>query len=507
MERNWSPQQQEIFKWFEGKTYSKLNLVIRARAGTGKTTTVLEGANRAPECSIIMCAFNKSVATELQTRITNPNAEAKTLHSLGFSYVRRFWSNVRIVNGQERVNGHAKQIVETWAAENNGSAPDEMIKMVAKLATKGKEMAPMATDWSELMDLADEFDCVPDEEWEAYGWVVQRVCFFALKVMELACVKDGTIDFADMLFVPLRNRWVRGKYALVIVDEAQDMNASQIMLAQQSVTRCGRIAVVGDDRQAIYGFRGADSGSIDRLKKELGAVELGLTITYRCPKKVVELAQRLVPDYTAADSAPEGELLGYNEEQMMQAVRPGDFVLSRKNAPLAHICLGILKTGTRAMIQGREIGQGLIALVNKWKVTSMPQFLSRLAKWEEKETARAMAADRNVDAKVERIQDQADLLRVLAEGLSGVAELKARITSLFEDNGQPSVRCSSIHRAKGLEAETVYVLTDTFGMKSFSKTQPPAAVVAARAMEESNLRYVAYTRAKSRLVKVQGGAK
>jgi DNA helicase IV len=96
---------------------------------------------------------------------------------------------------------------------------------------------------------------------------------------------------------------------LVIIDEAQDMNASQLLLAMKSCKKGGRIAVVGDDRQAIYGFRGADSNSLDRLKGELVAHELGLTTTYRCPKVVVAGAARLVPDYTAAPAAPEGEML------------------------------------------------------------------------------------------------------------------------------------------------------------------------------------------------------
>ena len=495
MNRNWSEQQEAIFNWFSEPDQNRA-LVIRARAGTGKTTTVLEGANRAPEKSIIMCAFNKSVATELQQKISNPNAEAKTLHSLGFNIVRRYWSNVRVVNGSERVNSHAQKVAP--------NAPDEIVKQIAKLATKGKEMAPMAWRHEDLKDLAFEFDCVPDQEWEADGWDLKAVCEAAVKVMALAAEKDGMLDFADMLYVPIRNKWVRGRYDLVIVDEAQDMNASQIILAQKSVNAGGRICVVGDDRQAIYGFRGADSGSIDRLKSELKAVELGLTITYRCPKKVVALAAKYVPDYRAADAAPEGSLIGIQEPELVGLANPGDFVLSRKNAPLASICLAILKSGKRARIQGRDIGQGLIALVKRWKVNSMPVFLSRLANWEEKECKRTLAgsvSQERAEQKIEQIRDRADFIRAMAEGLSGVHELVARIETLFEDNGLPAVRCSSIHRAKGLEAEVVYVLQDSFNVRQWSGSQDPK-LMASRGLEEENLRYVAYTRAKATLVLV-----
>lgn len=208
-EKIWSEQQEGIFKWFEK---DKGALVIRARAGTGKTTTVLEGVNRAPEDSIVMCAFNKSVATELSEKIRNPYAEAKTLHGLGFACVRRFWDKVRVANGDERVMTHAQK-AGGW------QAPDQMLRMIAKLAQKGKEMAPLAKEPDELMELAYDFDCVPDEEWDKDGWDVERVAQCAFKVMELACQRDGSCDFSDMLYLPIRNRWVRGRYGLVVVDE------------------------------------------------------------------------------------------------------------------------------------------------------------------------------------------------------------------------------------------------------------------------------------------------
>jgi hypothetical protein len=89
--RVWSEAQETIFKWFEMDPesiwlYSSKHLCILARAGTGKSTTILEGVNRAPESSILLCAFNKRIADELNTR-TNPNAEAKTLHALGYQMV------------------------------------------------------------------------------------------------------------------------------------------------------------------------------------------------------------------------------------------------------------------------------------------------------------------------------------------------------------------------------------------------------------------------------------
>lgn len=512
MERVWSGQQSDIFSWFEQSNAGN-SLIIRARAGTGKSTTILEGVNKAPETSILMCAFNKNAAGELKARIKNPYGQARTLHSLGFGYVRKFWTNVQMANGNERVRAHAMKVA-------GSQAPDDMLSLIAKLATKGKEMAPLATGPDDLTDLAYEFDCVPDEEWEEYGWDVETICQRALQVMDLAAQRDGKLDFSDQLFVPIRNKWIRGSFDLVVVDEAQDMNTSQILLAQKSVKKGGRIAVVGDDRQAIYAFRGADSGSIDRLKTELSAVEMGLTITYRCPKAVVALAKQLVPDYEAAEAAPDGKVDYPSIDQMLVGIQPGDFLLSRRNAPIAGLCLKILKQGKRARFQGKDIGDGLISLVNRWKSRSMPEFLDRLRSWEERESHRAtISGSRNADARVDKIVDQAETIRELAQGLTGLPELKTRIKELFTDDGRPAVMCSSIHRAKGLESDNVYVLSSTLR----SRTDPPCTCHHwahpggkckcgcthyvpddKKLLEEQNLEYVAVTRSKQNLFMVQG---
>jgi DNA helicase-2/ATP-dependent DNA helicase PcrA len=482
--REWSAQQQAIFEWFAGPTLDK-NLVVRARAGTGKTTTILEGIDRAPEAKILLCAFNKRIAEELQSKLRNPAGEVKTLHSVGFQFVRRNWTNVRPDDARgERI---ARAVV-------GHQAPDPMVKLVVQLASKGKGMCPFPRP-GQLAEIAVAHGLEPDEEWEEEGWTLGRLEREAAACMARACEKDGTIDFDDMVFLPVRNRWVRGWWDMVVVDEAQDMNAAQLLLARGACKPGGRIAVVGDDRQAIYGFRGADSGSIDRLKGELLAAEMGLTITYRCPKRVVALAAKLVPDYMAAPSAPEGIVRAIPEDRVAVEATPGDFVLSRKNAPLVGVCLRLLREGKRANVQGKDIGRGLIALLKKLKAKSIPDFLARLSKWEEREETRLKASGKkSAEARIELIHDQADTLRALSEGLSGPKELETRIEGLFSDAGPDSraVVCSSVHRAKGLEADRVFILEDTL-IRPVDGKPPPNR-------EEANIEYVAITRARAELV-------
>lgn len=475
---NPSSQQQAIFNWFrEGKG----NLIVRARAGTGKTTTIIEGIDHAPERKILLAAFNKKIAVELSDRLNNPAAEAKTLHALGFGYVLRNWNGTQ-VDDQRGVRLARMAVTD--------DVPDDIVRLIARLASRCKNTCPTPSV-EDVISEAEDANMEPDEMYEENGYDKRFIAGRVLEAMRLACKeRDGTIDYDDMVFMPVRNGWVMGKYDLVVIDESQDLSMTQLAFAQRLCTKNGRIVVVGDDRQAIYGFRGADSRSMERLKRELNATELGLTITYRCPKKVVELAKCIVSDYEAAPDAPEGTVERMSRQTMISSALPGDFILSRKNAPLAGACLSLLRAGKRAKVEGKDIGKTLITLVNSFNARTVPQFLTRLRSWKQKEFARAQKLDESKrSVRVELIADQAEALEVLVEGLSGMKELRARINDLFSDTleqgGQGHIICSSVHKAKGRERDNVFLLESTFTSKN---------------IEESNIRYVAITRAKKRLV-------
>lgn len=483
MSRIWSAQQQRIFEWFQGSgTVQTLkNLVVRARAGTGKTTTIVAGANLAPEKSILICAYNKRIAEELVARVTNPAVQVKTLHSVGYAMCRLFWPNIKCSFTSERADALAEAVC-------GARAPDAIKRLVAKLHTKGREIAPHATERGSLIDLAVTFELEPDEAWVERGFDLDYVEARALEAMELAAtvkpVATG-IDGSDMIFLPVRNHWLSKQYDLVLVDEAQDMTVAQLEIAQ-GVCR-GRMCVVGDDMQAIYGFRGADSESLDRLKTELGAAELGLTTTYRCGRNIVALAQQLVPDFQCGASH-DGEVLTLPMDKLTATAGPGDFVLSRLNAPLVSIAMSLLRMGKRTQIAGRDIGAGLKALVRKLKGRSVPDMLAKIAAWEAREVARMEKAKR-LD-RIDAVHDQAEMLVSLTDGARSVDEVIERIDALFTDDGLGQagvITCSSVHRAKGLEADRVFVLWDT--LKDHSQ-------------EEKNIRYVAITRAKHTLVQV-----
>jgi len=466
-DRLWAPQQRAVFSWFKD---SMGHLVVRALAGTGKTTTIIEAVNYVP----------------------GAETEAKTLHSLGLGFIKRHWSNVN-------TNDEAQQVDIDRARKVCGAgAPDDIVMDVKKLAALCKNCLPLSDDVDEVMDLAEAHDFEPDSEWEEEGWTIERVAKLALAARDAAKERDpqGRISFDDMIYLPVALRLVRPWYDMVIIDEAQDMNAAQILLARGACKKTGRVVVVGDPNQAIYGFRGADSGSLDRLKMELRATELPLTVTYRCGKAIVALAQKFVPDFTAAPGNPEGVVDSLpGEEELFAAAKPGDFVLCRRNAPLMSTCLGFLRRGIPARVEGRDVAKGLKAVISKLRAKSVPDFIERVGGWLKKEIARAakISAEEARQAKVDRMTDQAEALVALAEGCASVAEIGMRIETLFGDHGKGGpgqIVCSSVHRSKGLEADRVFILRE-------EKKRPSK-----NGKEEANIEYVAITRARLHLTMV-----
>ncbi len=492
MERTWTTEQNAIFAWFENP--ADRHAVVTARAGTGKTTTIIEGVKRIPSNQrVLICAFSKIIQEELQSRIGTgfPNVEAKTLHAIGYACVRRFRDRIKVEFG----NGRADMLAEKVCGK---TAPDAIKKLVSKLHTKGREIAPHATKLGDLTAIAITFECEPDEAWASTNFNLEYVEMRALEAMELASnVQAGdTIDGSDMIFLPVRNGWLTKLYDRVIVDEGQDMTTAQLEIAQGVLNTNGLMCIVGDNRQAIFAFRGADSESLGRLQRELDAVEFGLKTTYRCGRAIVEVAQGYVPDFEAAASNPEGAISYTDYAKLTGAAGPGDFILSRVNAPLVSTAMQLLRAGKRTRVAGKDIGKGLVTLVRKLKARSVPDFLAKVEGWAGREIARhekqAEAATNGrkaaIKSKIEGVRDQADMLCSLADGAKNIDEITSRIEGLFTDDGLGAagmITCSSVHRSKGLEANRVFILKDTLRETT---------------IEEQNICYVAITRAKSELI-------
>lgn len=500
-----SQYQEDIYEWFREPSEFRRhrNLVVQARAGSGKTTTILHAINQAPEQNILLCAFNKRIQEELAERLDNPNASALTLHSLGYRAIRANGGTTRMCKRFEREEDIANAVTM--------GLPYGAKFLVGKLVTKAREIQPVGATVETLVELAYDFNLVPPPGDKLTINQVASAAFYGLKYAA-ANIPTG-IDFSDQIFLPLVHGWAAPDYDMVVVDEAQDMTGAQLSLAMQSCKPGGRIVLVGDDRQAIYGFRGADSESLSRLKRELDADELPLSKTYRCPKSVVAVAQHFVPDFEVDDSAPAGivdEIADVDE--LVSLAGPGDFVLSRRNAPLARVALRLLRADKPAKIQGRDIGASLKAMIRQLSkfdpALDIRDFLVKLNVYEDTQRQRFIASKH--EDRIEDLADRCETLRWIAQHpeVFTAKDLGEKIDSLFTDDVGAYVICSSVHKAKGLEARHVFLLSTTFfipapcvncGKRRNTCRCREFVPNQSRVREESNIYYVAVTRAKEHL--------
>jgi DNA helicase-2/ATP-dependent DNA helicase PcrA len=470
----WSDEQKAIFDWFENGTS---NLVIRARAGTGKTATAKAGFERVKDERMLYTVFNKKNQREASAKITDPRVEVKTLHSVGYSCILRCWPGTKPDDSVEL--DRLKDIC--------GEVHPEVETAILKLVGFGKNMLLEATE-AELREIVIDRLIEIDNEIQAQEWNPDKLAQAALGIMELSKCQDAQkrISFNDMVWLPVVLNVVRPAFDLVLVDECQDMSLPQLTMAMRSSR--GRVCAVGDDRQMIYSFRGCVEDGLTMMRDGLSAKELSLTTTYRCPKQVVSIASQYVPDYNAHPDAPDGVIEHLREGMVYSEAKPGDAILSRSNAPLMPICLGLIKAGIAARIEGRDIGAMLIATVRKMKARSIPEFFDRLSKWTSKLRKR-ISKRKHDDELMKQVHDQEQTLAALAEGLNSIGEIEDRIKTLFcdsDENSKPAVILSTVHKAKGLEWDKVFILRGTFLRR--------------HTREEQNIYYVALTRAKKHLV-------
>ncbi len=196
-------------------------------------------------------------------------------------------------------------------------------------------------------------------------------------------------------------------------------------------------------------------------------------------------------------SAPEGTVK-HLETYSVPDVPPSGCILCRNTAPLVAFAYSLMKRDVSCRILGRDIGASLISVVKKLRPINLEDLDKKLGVWLEREVNKALAEDRNP----ERLYDQADCLRFFVDSLDEdsrtVDSLLAKIELMFTDQPQATrLTLSTVHKAKGLEFETVFILDMEKYMPSRWATQEWAKV------QERNIIYVAVTRAKSTLVYIQ----
>lgn len=257
----------------------QLQLAIIAGPGTGKTLTLaarvaflLESGT--PTRQICAITFTHKAATELQERVAkkliNQNQKLPfigTFHSLAYQELQRLKPQLRLISGSQQ---------------------DRMLKEI--FSTTTIKPAPNLKDFklllSQAQNLSKSRSDLPND--------IQLL----VNVYQDRLKQENLVDF-DGLLINWKQTLEEGTattFSHLLIDEFQDTNQLQLEIIAKLLAPGGGLSVIGDPRQAIYGFRGASSQGFKWLQDRFEQLQIvSLKTNYRSAPTIIGTAQRLFP--------------------------------------------------------------------------------------------------------------------------------------------------------------------------------------------------------------------
>jgi DNA helicase-2/ATP-dependent DNA helicase PcrA len=507
LETQYSTYQQEIFNFaVNGAGHG----IVEAVAGSGKTTTLIECVKRVNGTCLVM-AFNKSIQTELQTKLRgSKNITVSTLHNFGLQLLTEHFQNITVdVSSPQKSKFHKVKtemdpmkkkrniVFKTLDKLDDSKDKRQLCHYLIKMTKAVQDNIIDCNKTEEIELLIDRHFTDLHRKTNIKDQVMKYLPIIVQKCKE----SYDKVDFEDMIWLPSQYDIKSQHYDWVFLDEAQDINVSQLLLFLRAVSSTTRVMIFGDPAQAIYAWRGACSDSIQQIADQLTptVTRLPLSLTYRCPKSHVALAQRIVPQIIAKHDAEVGTItedLSMTEAQPM--IKIGDMILCRKNKPMVQLAFQLLREGKKAYIIGEPADKdALLERLDDGKSLTM---IIQEAKQEMEETV-SLLEKRGQSTKAAITKDLFRTFIWLAEQHTSVEELRNRIKMMFtgSDYGpHDAIRCSSVHRAKGLEADRVWIIVTKINKKMIKEEW--------QRKEERNITYVAWTRSKRDLFFIDGKA-
>ena len=486
-----SPYQEKIFDFI---VHGNGNAVISAKAGSGKTSTCVTAIKLIkPKNKVMFLVFNKSIAEELSQKLKDyPNVEVRTSHSLGFAIIRK---NVEgeVELDEFKYRRYIKSNISELTTIDVTLTKNQLYNYIESIcALVDFARFNLAQTAEEVKSLAVKYD-VP---------IFFDECDVVIKVLEWGKTELNSIDYADMVWLPVELSMNARAFQkdFIFIDECQDQSLMSIELFLKCFKRGTRFIAVGDEDQCINTFCGSSEEAFQYMKDYPKTSQFDLPICYRCPKTVVELAKTLVPDIECREDAPKGDII---EKCWTSSLRSGDMVLCRSKAPLLKVYTKLLRKGIQCHIKGQDIGTNLKKLIEEVDIEELNTNLKsdgvfvrlydNLFEIRNKlmESKGLDYQDATLTNYITNSYDMIKALTVLAENYTTKTELLSHIDEIFDETRE-GVILSTIHKAKGLEADNVYILCNSSMPSSLAKKEWEKNA-------EQNLIYVAYTRAKKKL--------
>lgn len=444
------------------------NLLVAAYAGTGKTTTLDLIQAASPQQPVLCLAFNKRIADEMAKRFASTTT-VRTFNSLG----HRVWASAvgKVVLDPKKTQAIFKDEISSFDKEDRQEASEAYFEVIAAVSL-AKSLGYVPEDKfptaNRLITPESFYASLDEKPTETVRSLVDTILFRSIKASY-----DGLIDFNDQVYMSALFGGTFPRFPHVLVDEGQDL--SPVNHAMLDKLAKGRITVVGDRWQSIYQFRGALTKGMETLKTKFSMSEAGLTTTFRCPKAIVEHAQWRVPDYKWVKN---GGQVDHLQRLSTADIPDGATFICRNNAPLFRLAFRLLSARRSVSVAGSDVGPRVINLLRKIGADrdTRADLEFKIDAWLEEKLEKAQN-------NVKYLHDMADCLRVFSGFGSTLASSIAYAEDLFRRQG--TILLTTIHKAKGLEWDTVYILDEWLIGKDEE--------------QEKNLRYVGQTRAKERL--------
>ncbi|MCC2319069.1 ATP-dependent DNA helicase UvrD2 [Cellulomonas sp. zg-Y138] len=522
---------------------------VLAGAGTGKTRAITHriaygvrtGVYR--PTSVLAVTFTARAAGEMRTRLRDlgvAGVQARTFHAAALRQLGFFWPKV-VGGAPPRILEHKAPVVAE-AAQRLNLAVDRI--GVRDLASE--------IEWSKV-SLVTQDDYVRAStalDRPAPAGFDRQAVARLLDVYEQVKTERGVIDFEDVLLLLaalLESRGdvaaeVRAQYRHFVVDEYQDVSPLQQFLLDQWLGGRKEICVVGDPSQTIYSFTGATPHHLLTFSRTHPQAQVvRLVRDYRSTPQVVGLANRLLakaPRGKAGGHAPlelvahrpAGPPVGYVAyddddaeasgiaarigKLIAAGTRPSEIaVLYRTNAQSEPIEQALASAGIGYQVRGgdrffarRDVRDAILLLRGAGRAAGADEPMPQLARdvlltvgWAPEPPAARGAARERWDA-MQALVALADDLAAAAEREGRQAMLPDLVAELDErasTQHAPTVEgvtLASLHAAKGLEWDAVFLAGMSEGLMPISLAETDAAIA-----EERRLLYVGITRAREHL--------
>lgn len=458
------------------------NVSVQATAGGGKTFTILEALKVVPRFKkSIFLSFSNTIVKELKEKVP-AHIQASTLHSKGCRMIMARYKGVTVDE-----NKYFKLALQQYDKKNKEVYRDcYLIQDICNYARL--TLTPFDTE--SLGEMCNRYVIEASPE--------------MLLISEIILTENtknkfiSSIDFSDMLYYPaMYKEFINETFDYVFLDEAQDNNNCQTeFIAAILKPGTGRLIFVGDKRQSIFGFMGSDVDSFDKLQDRFGAKALKLTVTYRCSKAVVKLAQTIYPDdIEAHEDAVEGVV---RPGDVMEA-QEGDMVICRNTRPLIAAFFMFIDKGKKAYVVGKDLEKGLVQLAESCMDYSIDGILSklddRLIELYQELESDGVQKPKEHD-KYLALNEKVMIVELILSKCTHALDLVPKIHEIFHPDKQ-AIRLLTSHRSKGLECYRVFYIATDKGIKLCPSKY---AVLPWQKIQEDNLLFVTYTRAKFEFV-------